>query len=413
MAQYGISEALVYNPKPKAATGSKVRISQVPLNGQTFNPGDTIQISVPCGTKGQYLNTQMSYLKMRIYNGTAGAANTMTPDYSASSFIRLLEVTYGSNVLEYISEYNVLYHTLFDSQGSPTQALFSGNILEAMHPNFNRAGVDIDGDEGYRTVCIPLLSGVLGTLQNRYVPVGDMVRNMLRLQLTLANQNDPHVSPAARDWFVKDCELVCEMVVLNSETARAISAANSGGYRIPMQTYSAHSSSLEVGTGNCNILMSGNYRSLKTLLTVFRKQSNAVDVTKKYITERFNPFGSTGRWQFNVGGIMIPQKPVDSPEEAYAELMKAFHAYGSLDNHGLFTWSDFQAAEGTFIAAQDMETQSHKSMLSEGGVDVSSATIHFVGQFAAPLTDALRCDQFAHYDAVLFVDNTGMASTLF
>ena len=405
----GISDSLVYNPKPRAAMASKVRVSQPPLNGSEFHPGDTIQIAVPCGTKGQFLNTRQSYLKFKVKSGGT-SADTLAPDYSASAFFRQLEVTYGSSVLEYVTEYNVLYHTLLDASGSPTSLSHSAAILEGTASG--RVGEDIAGGTT-RTFCIPLVSGVLGTLQGKYLPIGDMVRNHLKLQLTLANQNDAYVNAAARTWSIEDVEFVMEVVQLNVEAANAISSMNSGGYRIAMHTFSCHSSSVEQGAKNAHILISGNYRSLKTLFSVFRKQSNSGDRSKKSITDRYNPFSDAGRWYYDVGGYHMPQRPVDSDAEAFAELMKSLHAFGSAENVGLINNSTWTATEGSYIVAQDLESQSHKSSLSEAGVDVSSANVHLVCEFSTTLPDALRVDTFSHQDAVLYIDPTGQAQTLF
>eukprot|EP00873_Tetraselmis_striata_P029840 jgi/Tetstr1/450104/TSEL_037149.t1 len=337
----GLSYSFVYAAKPRAVSAMKYRHNLPPINGRTFAPGDTIQLSIPCGNKGEFLNTKQSYLKFSLKNTEATTTDTLNLDYSASAVIRLLEVVYGSTVLEYIDQYPALYHMLLDAHGDIQQMGYAGGVTEGMGSTA-RTGATINGWDSV-TVCVPLISGVLGSMQHKYIPIGDMVRNHLRLNLTLASKEDPQVSAAARDWQVNDIELCCEIVKLDGSVANAISQANASGYRIPMTTFSNHASSVEAGSTLINTLISGNYRSLMTLFTISRLQENMGDGTKK----------------------------------------------------------------------TDLETQSHKSVVSESGADVSTSTIYLKAQFAAPLAKALRIDTFTHQDAILFIDPSGMAQTVF
>lgn len=79
------------------------------------------------------------------------------------------------------------------------------------------------------------------------------------------------------------------MVKLDTRVANAISHANSSGYRIPMTTFSNHSSTVEKDSTLVNTLISGNYRSLKTIFTMFRLQTNIRKGTLKSISNRSNP----------------------------------------------------------------------------------------------------------------------------
>lgn len=183
----GLSDSLVYSPKPRAVSAMKHRVNIPPINGQTFSPGDTIQLAIPCGNRGEFLNTRQSYLKLTIRNKDATAANKIVLDGSAHAILRLLEVTYGSNVLEYVDQYNALHRVLVDATGDSLQMAYGGSVTEGMDMSTSRKGAEIQGNEQL-TVCLPLMSGVLGTMQHKYIPIGDMVRNHLRLNLTLANQ---------------------------------------------------------------------------------------------------------------------------------------------------------------------------------------------------------------------------------
>eukprot|EP00873_Tetraselmis_striata_P046097 jgi/Tetstr1/466361/TSEL_010891.t1 len=219
---------------------------------------------------------------------------------------------------------------------------------------------------------------------------------------------------AARDGFdqVYDPEMVTEVIKLYSEVAMVISQANRAGYRIPMTGFQNHSSSVEKDASSVNTVVSTSARSLKTLLTVFRPHAIIGDGTKNNLSPRANPFGNVGRWSYACDGILYPQRPVDSYAEAYMELQKAFHALGALD-HGVIAEKTWIAAEGTYIVAHDLELLHRKSSVSENGIDMSTSLIYLRAQFSTGLGAAQRIDAFTHIDAVLFIDPTGMAQTVF
>jgi hypothetical protein len=79
-----------------------------------------------------------------------------------------------------------------------------------------------------------------------------------------------------------------------------------------------------------SMAFSSPYKSLKTLVAIFRKdEDNYAD--KTYVSTRNNPIGDGGRYRFTINGVLTPSKPVDLAAEGWAETQKAFHAYGSLE----------------------------------------------------------------------------------
>eukprot|EP00873_Tetraselmis_striata_P022152 jgi/Tetstr1/442416/TSEL_030540.t1 len=122
-----LSDSLVFKPKPASIAGTTRRHTVPAYNGVTFKGQCTILINIPCGRRGHYLNTRMSYLRFSVKNKHAN--NTFAPDYTASSFIRSLSLYHGSNLLEQIHEYNALFHLFMDLQGSVEDLMGAGNIL--------------------------------------------------------------------------------------------------------------------------------------------------------------------------------------------------------------------------------------------------------------------------------------------
>jgi hypothetical protein len=204
-----------------------------------------MMLNIPCGRRGQFLNQRMSYLKFRVTNDSsltttemaAGGTATATVklDYSASSFIERLELYHGSNLLEQVHQYGVLHTLWTDITGDTSAHYTTGNILEGTHPSNPRAGQTLNRGES-SVFCIPLLSGIVGCMQNKYLTTGDMSGGDLRLELTLANLNDAAIiggnSTGTKSWKFDNVELMLEYVELNSEAAKMTSAQNAGGWGI-------------------------------------------------------------------------------------------------------------------------------------------------------------------------------------
>ena len=424
-----LSDSLVYAPKPSAVSGHKYRQNLPTYNKAEFYPGDTMMLNIPCGRKGQFLNQRMSYIKFRLNNKcvlTAGEAAAtpvvatapISPDYSGSSLFARLELYHGSNLLEQIHEYNVLHALWSDMTGSAEAQKSTGNVLEGIHATSDRVGAEVPLN-GSKYFCIPLLSGIVGCMQNKYLPTGDMSGGDLRLEITLANVSDGVVTTGRTStgifgWTIDSCELMLEYVELNSEASRMISSQNAGGYMISFDSFANYASTVDVGATNANILIPARYSSLKTLFSIFRLQSNIGLASAKTVSQRANPVSDAGQWYYSIGGKNVPSTPVKSNAEAFAELSKALHAFGAIDHTYMLTHATWVAGDGTYIIAADLETMAHKSKLTESGINTLSSNTHLITQFGGAIqaNNALRVDTFAHYDAILIIQN-GVCSVQF
>ena len=158
----GLSDSFAYKAKPHAAAASNIRVSVPPHNKDVFNRGnETVMFNIPCGKKGQYLNTRMSYLKFElevtlksqpaseavsikkfadesvtdgstyigkvILPGTEDdlhidavdlankAAHVLALDGGAHALFNSLEIYHGTNLLEQVREYNTIYQLMQDT----------------------------------------------------------------------------------------------------------------------------------------------------------------------------------------------------------------------------------------------------------------------------------------------------------
>jgi hypothetical protein len=327
-------------------------------------------------------------------------------DYSAHALIRALKVSAsggaGGGTLENIEEYNALFHTLLDLSGSKNQMSFAGSVAEGF-------GEDIDGGSS-QFFCIPLMSSIVGFMQHKYLPVSNMARTHLTLELTLGDVEK--VKEKNFPWVLKNVEYVAEMIHLDPAVDRAIFDANGGRLIIPYTTYSQHHWIASNASGSMSMAFSSPYKSLKMLVAIFRKDEDNYN-NKKYVSTRNNPIGNGGRYQFTINSKLTPSKPVSSNPEAWAEAQKAFHAYGCLEHMGIINSDTWAANEGKYLIATDLEPQSHKSMFSENGVNVSTSVSHLTAQFESQLTSSLTVDVFSHYGGYIAVEADGLVGVFY
>jgi hypothetical protein len=156
---------------------------------------------------------------------------------------------------------------------------------------------------------------------------------------------------------------------------------------------------------NANFSIPARYSSLKTLFTTFQLQDNVNQDDEKSIS---------AQWYYSIGGKNVPSTPVKSNTEAYAEVSKAIHAFGAVDHTSMIQRATWIANSGTYVIAADLETLAHKSKLTESGINTFSANTHLILHFGLEngVLDALRVDTFAHYDAILLIQN-GLCSVQF
>jgi len=144
-----------------------------------------------------------------------------------------------------------------------------------------------------------------------------------------------------------------------------------------------------------------------------RDSGNLADYTKKLLSARLNLFGegANAHWYYSVGGKNIPSTLVKTITEFAAELCKALHAFGAQSQTSLITPATWTGAEGTYFIAADLESEPHKSKLSESGINTLITNTYLIGRFPSQGKN-YRIHTFAHYDGILIVQG-GLATIQF
>lgn len=294
-------------------------------------------------------------------------------------------------------------------------------------------------------------------------------------------------------------ELELEYVEVSSDVQMAIEASTGGQYVMSFDSYHDFQNTIPADAGSITQLIGAKFSSIKTIYTAFRDQYAINNLAMPGVTSRVNPYSilpnrpefkhdnlsnwakrkyesGTG-WQYMVGSTLYPPKPVQSDEESYMEYVKSNHMVANQNRQGLVDithwgisarrdagndaaagipshWQQYSMPGGAFLMAQNFESQSHKSHLTESGINTLAQTMYMVSRFPRPGTigknlyidstysddrdavfsssvnpttlnpaiptavkwtqgnQALQIDHFIHYDGILIISN-GVASTRF
>lgn len=206
-----LTDALRYQLKGSAVSSRSYIHRTAPTNGSSFAHGGVTRLDIPTGMRNTYLDPSQTWLEFQLTPvfTTGGGVNCANLDGSAASIIRKIEVysSAGSNLLESIDNYSVLYHANLNVMASPAELAAEGSVSEGFKPALavitnNSAGAAVlpivnylsDGvkSQAYTgqtltsgttyTFQIPLMC-MVGTLGDKYLPLHAMAAD-LRVEIT-------------------------------------------------------------------------------------------------------------------------------------------------------------------------------------------------------------------------------------
>jgi hypothetical protein len=389
------TEELKYTKKPKAADG-EIRTQVVPaFNKSTFSPSEVMMFTVPTRRPNQVLNSRQSFLKFKLNNLDA---NTIAVDYTADSIIESLDVWHGSQHLESIRGYNALACIVKDYQGSKNVQ----SMLEGEHETTARTGATVAASGGSINVCIPLISGLIGTMSAFMLPTYALTNSDLRVEITLASSATGVVHDTAESTYtVSDPALHLEYVQLSPAAIAKLPKAIEFGF----ESFANVAATVPSSTANEMTLVPFSLSSAKAFYSAWRHTTNMTSPTAKTVSNRVWPEASELAYQ--IGGILYPQAPLRSVEECAASTLKAHHALGVVDEvmnikRSQYTNTASGAADSAFVLGIDLEWIF--SARARSGVDLKGKDVFLVSKWDSPTSQAFRLDTWCHHDCVLKID---------
>ena len=329
-------------PKAAAPASRSKKVNVIPLSGSTFNPGDVAKFEIPVGgSTPTFMDGSQTYLLFQVTNSDGTAWNV---DGSCASFIQRLEIYSSSQLIETINEYGTLYQIFNDTQKAFSDRQAADSILLGTDYdgsdsyNFSRGGVNVVAN-GKVTFALPIVSGVIGSSCDKMLPLHML--SDLRLEITWANSPVAVVSAtttavSTNIWKVTFVELAIQCLYLDHEVnGMLMSAHGSEPIQISTEMYRNYNTVLS-GTSSDSTILPLKFTSTKSLLAIYRTTGNLNNYAQSWVSSRKNPFATIGASVPNIqllaGQNYIPQIPLRSVPEIYAEYNKCFHSLGNINN---------------------------------------------------------------------------------
>lgn len=461
----GITSSLIYNQRPAAVLARKVSlVSQA--NNVTYAPGGLIRIEIPtspgtflcCGTTTLKFNLDITSLTGAAI---AGAQARGILDPCASGLIESIRVYSGSSLIEHIGSYNKIFNLMSDvtkNNGetettgyvegypslppvTPTFAGYDGDeqarnsaananvrpiniTTDFLYPTQNNAAA---GDNQPYQFEIPIMSGTVGTMCPKWLPLTGASSSPIRLEIELASRvtgliqsahsadfNGPGVGTLT--WSVSQVELHADIVQLDSNAMRLVEESVDGQFVVNTSTFRHSQAVVQANSNSSSTILPFRFSSAKALLSrAYDQASAAGDGALRLQSQSMALRNNTTRFHHMIGSSHIPANSVqcgasaltplaaagaaanlsDRPNqpavEAVTELMKAVHGKNilQLSNHINVTNWNYNTppvlatgqegtanlgtiGPGTFTYAVDLESQGKASALIENGTSTVS-----------------------------------------
>ena len=439
-----LPDDMLYNLKPSAGRGKSYRCSLQPQNKSSFAANDTIIMSIPCGRRNTYLSGSDSYLKFTVQNLEAN--NKITIDNNAGCFFNRLDIFHGSNLLESIQQMNVLYTYLLDFQLSTATKAALSNVYGT---SFGTARDGLSIDPGKKlTFCIPILSGVVGMLLDKYLPVGQLADD-IRLEFVLEGNNTAVVYAATNatktPWSIVGVELELNYIELSDEAQSIVNSASPLNDTVFLHgnSWKHYTSNIAASTaGTFSTLIPARFASTKSIV-VCPRATTTINNSESYSLSSRSNFGIDTYW-FRVGSALYPSRPVTLKNssglvagysEGFQEIMKSFHSLNHIEMSGACSFTQYNTNDAAdtgvgaggvqilqtgalslnngFAIAIDLETYANREDIMISGMNTLSAQTFLECNIGTGPTVSYTLNMYANYDHILVKDSSGLLSVRF
>ena len=414
----------------------------IPSNGATFSPQQQIRIPFNVPTDA-FCNLKGAYLKMKVNNNTASASGATTPGKIAldpqagvGALIDTWRIHSGTGALiEEIQHYNAIY-ALMSNLTPPQHTQSSLNIQDgASESALTQQSVAGSGsnavvDETSRVSILRTASATFthipmsGFFQSdRLCPLG-FSTGTAYIEITLPQAGTPFISDSdeasAIDWTISNIELHVPVLRMSAEFNNSFRQLLASGLPINWHSQSFHNVQTNVAsgtTGSTTLTMATRKRSVKSVITMFRKSTDINDDNVDSCSAR-KTLGIS-EYNYTVGGLKMPSKNIACSTtdlgEVYANLVGCLSNLGNIYsatgmNRDTFYLADDTANVASKVAyAIDLEAYGHSDVQSGKNLANQGLPLVFeanLGSSTANQASAADClvDCFLLHDVVYSLD---------
>jgi hypothetical protein len=428
-----LSNDVLYNLKPSSVRCRQYRCSVPTSNKSTFTASDVAIAYIPC-RRNCFLDVTQSYLRYTVKN--MDAANALTIDGTAASFINRIDIFHGSNMLESIQNYDVLTAYLADFQLNTAQR---AGLEASWGCKSDRSGDSIAAAAS-QTFAMPIFSGVCGVLADKFLPMS--LADDIRLEFTFNTAAlAARWATAVGTYNITNFELELTVLELSDEGMRLVESVTPFTEPIYMHgsSFKHFSSSLATASvGQQSFLVPARFASLKSLVLCPRRSTEIIDALSFSIASRVNPNIETYNWR--IGSLIVPQKTVTLKNanttggyaEGYTEILRSFHSLSSASASSSLSYDYYNVAntvdatgrvivpntgansyKNGFAIAQELESFANRGDILLSGTNTLNLQVFFEYTNNTAVTDSYTLDFFGMYDHILILDENGLLSVKF
>ena len=455
---------------PLAVESRSRRRTFFPVNGQSFTSDGNNIIRIDVSAQA-FLDPKHSYLRFTFTNNSG---QSLGFDYGGGhGIIERLRIEQAGNVLSDVNHYNKLMSAIIlPSQGGVDslahRSLTEGQAFLNQNGNGNSMNPAPAAQVGGATMgtpsqtnglvaagatytfSIPLVNGLLGTMQDKMVPLQLLGSSPLTIEIQLAPLRDvgsiAAAAPAAgTNYAISNVRYIANLVEVGPEVdanLRMVQELSGGRLVMNGVDYTHFNGNVPAAAvGNQVVNVPARRKSLKSLFFVGASKSYAADGAGGaehgfvYNLSYGGNFNLTN-YQLKIGSVLYPPTPVDCQfaggaaferGEAIAELSKCLGVLGSAHGTGVLQTTNTYVADCDVanmaipvavggnppstlqFSPFGMDLESFQRTAIESGVNTADASlpISLILNIGAANAEAINVDAYVSYDSLYFIDETG------
>lgn len=440
-----------------------MRRTFLPVNGQSFTAAGNNIVRIELSAD-QFWDAKHSYLKFKVTLANPAMTTFGIESGGLHAFIRRLRLEQAGSILYDVNRYDKLLSAILlpcqsnlqtQADRSITEQGRYGNQGDAGNLNVAETAANTGGDfingihneEGQFavnaefTLCAPLIGSLFS--QDKLVPLQLLSSSPLTIELELAPAGDVGISANTlmTDYTISDVAYVAQLVDVSPEVdnqVRMIQELSGGAIVLNCNDYTHFNGNINANAAGIQAInVPARRKSIKSLLFVGASQQFGAGGGQALQRAVYNT-SSGGHmnlidYQVKVGSIMHPATPVrcnfnvggdiNTRAEAFEELTKCFMPVNNAIGLGGLSRVNYAVADGQTgnMAASGrtpkycplgLDMEAFQRTAIEAGLDTSSKStpITLLLNTAGGMANSINIDAYVVYDALYYIDASGVIS---
>ena len=437
-----------------------MRRTFLPVNGQSFTATGNNIVRLELSAD-QFWDAKHSYLRFDVVLNNAAMLTAGLDSGGLHNFIRRLRIEQAGSILYDVNRYDKLMSAILlpcqsnlstQADRSITEQQRYGNQGDAGNLNVGEAAANTSGDfingihneegqiaiNGTFTLCAPLVGSLFS--QDKLVPLQLLSSSPLTIEIELAPAADVFINAGAADmtdYTIQNISYIAQLVDVSPEVdnqVRMIQELSGGAIVLNCNDYTHFNGNITANAaGQQAINVPARRKSIRSLLFVANSQTFGGGVQRTVYNTSSGGNMNLIDYQVKVGSIMHPATPIrcnfnvggdiNTRAEAFEELTKCFMPVNNVIGLGGLSRVNYAVADG---AAANMATsgdvptycplgvdmEAFQRTAIEAGLDTSSRStpISLLLNLGGGIAEALNVDAYVVYDALYYIDASGVIS---